>query len=516
MATPHTNSVPVSAQAGMSAGQRWTLTVSCLAVALVIASMAALYTALPQIATATGATQAQLTWVVDGYTLALACLVLPGGALGDRYGRRIVLLIGLVIVAVGSAVPLLVAEPGWVIAARVVAGIGAALVMPSTLSILTGSFPAERHARAVGIWAGVAGSGGVLGLLGSGAALAVWSWPSIFLALTLVAAVLAVAAATVPESRDHTRARIDVAGAVSSTVTIGVFVYAISEAPEHGWTSPLVLSLIVVAVAAGAVFVAVERRSEHPLLPIELFARRGFTAGTISLTVQFLVTFGVFLLLVQYLQLILGYSPLRSALALAPMIAPLIGLSLLAPWFSSRLGLRATTVAGMAAIAAGLLLLARVDSTTSYLQLLVPVLVMSAGLGLCTAPATTAVIADTPAAKHGIAAAVNDAAREIGAAVGIAICGSVLAAGYHDRIAPALARLPEPARGPVSDSLAAALAVADSAGPAGAPLAEFARQSFLHGIHLATLAVAGIAALGAVAALAAPGPSYQPDPRIRP
>lgn len=511
MTAPQLTDVPADSSR-MSPGQRWTLVVSCLAVALVVASMAALYAALAEIATATGATQAQLTWVVDGYTLALACLVLPGGALGDRYGRRIVLLAGLVVFAAGSAVPLMVTTPAWVIVARVVSGVGAALVMPSTLSILTAGFAPERHGRAVGIWAGVAGSGGVLGLLGSGALLQAWSWSSIFLALTVIAVVLAVAALTLPESRDTSGPRIDLAGAAASTITVGVFVYAVTEAPARGWTSPLVLGLLVVAIGAGAVFVAVELRSDHPLLPIRLFARRGFTAGVVSLAVQFLVTFGLFLLLVQYLQLILGYSPLRSATALAPMIGPLIVLSLIAPWLCQRIGLRWMTYTGMTIIAAGLIMLSAVDTDTTYLQLLVPVLVMSTGLGLCTAPATAAIVADTPTAKHGIAAAVNDAAREIGAALGIAICGSVLAAGYHDRIQTVLPQLPPPARGPVSDSLAATLALADRAGHQADPLAEFARHAFLHGNHNATLTVAAIAAAGGILALAAPGRTYQPHP----
>ncbi|MBF6277695.1 MFS transporter [Nocardia nova] len=514
MAVPQTDSIPVPAR--LSGAQRWTLVVSCVSVALVIASMAALYGALPQIAESTGATQAQLTWVVDAYTLALACLVLSGGAVGDRYGRRIVLVAGLVIFAAGSAIPLFADRPAWVIAARAVAGVGAALVMPSTLSILTAGFPADKQGRAVGVWAGVAGSGGVIGLLGSGLLLQVFSWRAVFVALTAAATILVVAALTLTESRDRDRPPVDVAGAMSSAAAVGVFVVAVTAAPEHGWTSPLVLTTLAVALAATVVFVLTESRVPHPLLPIRLLVRRGFAAGAVSLALQFLVTFGLFYLIVQYFQLILDYSPLQSALALAPMAGPLVGISLIAPWLCERAGLKIMTATGMSVIAAGLVWLSRIDTHTTYLYLLGPVLIMSAGLGLCAAPATAAIVADTPRAKHGIAAAVNDAAREIGAAIGIAVAGSVLAAGYHHRIQPALTHLPPPARGPVSDSLAAALAVADKAGPAAQPLADFARDAFLTGTHHATLTLAGIAATGAALALTAPGPSYHPHPEDQP
>ncbi|WP_067814804.1 MFS transporter [Nocardia inohanensis] len=502
MTAPHTDihSAPPSARA-----LRWTLTVSCAAVALVIASMAALYTALPQIAVSTGATQAQLTWVVDGYTLALACLVLPGGALGDRYGRRGVLIAGLVVFCLGAALPLLLRDPLWLIAARAVSGAGAALVMPSTLSMLTAGFPEHLRSRAIGLWAGVAGAGGGAGLLGSGLIMQRWDWPAIFIGLAAGAAVLAVAAVRIPESRDYTRPRIDFAGAATSAAAVGLFVAAITEAPHRSWLDPLTLGLCGGASVALGLFVLAELRVSHPLLPIRLFARRGFSSGIVSLTLQFLVTFGVFLLLVQHLQLILGYSPLKSAAALIPMMLPVVTLAIVAPWLTDRLGLRLMTCTGMSILAAGLALMTRITVHTGYLGVLWPMLISGIGLGLCATPATAAIVADTPVEKHGVAAAVNDATREIGAAIGIALAGSLLAAGYRDRIRPALPRLPEAVREPVADSLAAALAVADHAGPAARPLADFAKESFVHGNTRATLVLAVIAAAGAVLALAAPG-----------
>ena len=504
---------PVSA---LSRGQTWTLVVSCLAVALVIGSMAALYTSLSDIATATGATQSQLTWIVDGYTLAVACLVLPAGAIGDRYGRRGVLIAGLVVFSAASAVPIVTPEPVWLIAARAVSGVGAAFVMPSTLSILTAEFPAHQRDRAVGIWAGVAGSGAILGILCSGLLLEHWSWESVFVGLTIAGIVLLVAALTLPESREFAHPPMDYVGSVVVVAAIGLLVIAVTEAPQRGWADPVVVALFAVGVASAVAFVVVELRREHPLLDLRLFADRGFGAGTLSIVLQFLVLFGVFLLLVQYLQLVAGYDPLPSALALAPIIVPIVGISLPAPWLAQRWGLRVLTVSGLLTIAAGMLLASRLDAASGYTDFLWPLMILGTGLGLCTAPATAAVVAAVPVEKHGVAAAVNDAAREVGAAVGIAIAGSVLAAGYTSRIATALPALPAAAREPVSDSLASALAVAESSGPAGSQLAEVAASAFVHGYSHGAVVLSIITVGGALAlAVWSPGRQAPTDPDTR-
>ncbi len=359
--------------------------------------------------------------------------------------------------------------------------------------------------RAVGIWAGVVSVGALIGLLGSGLLLQVSSWTAIFLALTVAGVAVAAAAFTVPESRDRERPRVDVLGAVVSAVAVGLFVGGVTEAADRGWLAPATLGLLLGGLLAAGVFVAVELRSDHPLLPMRLFADRTFATGVVSLTVQYLASFGLFFLIQQYLQLILGYAAVAAAIAVAPMAVPLLPLCLLASRLTARLGLRFMTTSGLAVLAVGLFLVSRLDVHTSYLGVLWAVLVVGAGLGLCTAPATSAIITSTPEAKHGVAAAVNDATREIGAAIGIAIAGSLLAAGYRDRIGPVLARLPGPLRGPVSDSLAAALAVADHAGPRAGALADSARTAFVHGVAQATLALAIVTAAGAVLCLAAPG-----------
>lgn len=490
----------------LSRAQKWTLVVSCLAVALVIGSMAALYTSLPDIAAATGATQSQLTWVADGYTLALACLVLPAGALGDRYGRRAVLMGGLSVFSAASVIPLFAQDPFWLIVARTLAGVGAAFVMPSTLSMLTTSFPERLRGRAVGIWAGIAGSGAVVGILGSGLLLQQWSWLSIFVGLTVAGVLLLLAACTLSESRDESHPPMDVVGSVLIVSAIGPIVFALNEAPGHGWTDPSVLGLAGTGLAALLIFVIVELRRRHPLLQLRLFAHRGFGSGTLSIAVQFLVMFGVFLLLVQYLQLVLNYQPLQSALALAPIAIPLVSISVFAPWLSDRAGLRLVMASGLVVIAAGLYLTSRLQVGATYTDFLWPLLLMGTGLGMCTAPATTAITSAVSSDNQGIAAAVNDAAREVGAAVGIAVAGSVLAASYTDHLQPVLPMVPPPVREPVADSLAAALQAVDRSGPSGQPIAEIAREAFVHGTSQAALALTVITAISALAiALWAPG-----------
>lgn len=495
----------------LSSAQRWMLVVSCLSIALVVAAMAALYSALPGIAADTGVTQRQLTWVVDGYTLALACLVLPAGALGDRLGRRVVLIVGMAVFTLASAIPLILDGPLWLIGARALAGVGAAFVMPSTLSLLTAGFPEERRGQAVGLWAGVSGSGGALGIIGSGLLLQWLPWQSIFIAMTAIGAALFAAGWTVSESVDEDRPPLDLWGSVTVAAAVGSIVVAAMEAPVRGWLDPLVLGALAGGVVAATVFAIVELRVRYPLLDVRLFRNRGFGSGTLSLTVQFLVSFGVFMLLVQYLQLILGYTPLASSLAMGPMIVPLVAVSLFAPRLAERFGLRAITLVGLTIVGIGLLLIGRLDLTSGYVDLLIALVIMSTGMGLCSAPATAAIVTGTPVEKHGVAAAVNDAAREIGAALGIAVAGSVLAAGYSRHIAPALPQLPESARDPVSDSLAAALQVAERAGPQAEPLAEFAKSAFLEGFQQAGIALGCLTLVAAVLIAAwAPGASKRP------
>ncbi|WP_280460473.1 MFS transporter [Nocardia carnea] len=496
---------------GWSWTQRRTLVVSCLAVTLVIASMAALYTSLAQISIATGADHTQATWIVDGYTLALACLVLPAGALGDRYGRRRLLVSGLLVFAAASMIPTVTSSVDWIIGARVLAGIGAALVMPSTLSMITTAFPPGASARAVGVWAGAAGSGGLLGLIGSGLLLQWWSWQSIFIGMAAAAAVLAAAGFTLAESRSTAPTGLDPLGAFTGVTAIALLVWSLISVADRGWSDPYILAGLAGAALATELFILAELRGRYPMLDLRLFARRGFGCGAASLAVQFLVTFGLFMIVVQYLQLILGYSPLHAAVAVLPMGVAVVGLSLLSSRLTARYGLRLPTIAGLIVLATGLLLLTRLTAEGGYPGVLIPLSIVGIGIGLAAAPATTAIMTDADLDMHSVAAAVNDAAREIGAAIGIAVAGTVLATGYRTGIAPSLPQLPAPAREPVAHSLAATTQLAEQAGPQAQPLLDLALAAFLDGLHQTVFVLAVISLVAAALfAFWAPGPPQTP------
>ncbi|WP_199253901.1 MFS transporter [Mycolicibacterium mengxianglii] len=487
------------ALAEMSTRSRvWLLIVACLDVSIVISSMIALNTALGDIAVATSATQTQLTWVVDGYTLVLACLLLPAGAIGDRYGRRGALLIGLAVFTVASAAPLVLDSPLQLIAARAVAGAGAAFIMPATLSLLTAAYPKAERNKAVGIWAGVVGCGAVFGFLGSGLLLHIWSWQSIFWAFTVVGLVLFAFTCTVSSSRDENATPLDWPGAGLTAAAVAVFVFGIIEAPVRGWADPLVCGCLAAGVMLAGGFALVELRRRHPLLDVRLFGNPQFATGAVGITFLFFANFGFFFVAIQYIQLVMGYSALLTAFALCPLMVPVLLLGATNGWYLPRVGLRLVLFVGLLLIATGLLCMRLLEVDSSYWDLAWPLIVMSTGIGLCTAPTTSAIMGSTPDEKQGVASAVNDTTREIGAALGIAVAGSLLAARYDDALAPALGNLAPEVRGPALNSLAEALEVARQLGPSAGGLADLARTAFLSAMDSSLLAMSAVLVVAAV------------------
>lgn len=476
----------------------WLLTVVCLALLLVISSMVALNTALPDIARATSANQAELTWIVDSYTLVLACLLLPAGALGDRYGRRGAMLVGLAIFGVASVAPALWSDPLHLIIARGAAGAGAAFVMPATLSLITAAYPKDQRNKAVGIWAGAAGSGAVVGMLGSGGLLHLWSWQSIFWAFTAAAVALFVLSLTIASSKEDEPKPLDWVGAVVIGGAVAVLVLGILEAPVRGWSDPMVIGCIAAGVVGAVAFGLVELRMRYPLLDVRLFAVPAFATGAATITVFFLTMFGFMFVLMQYMQLVLGYSPVKTAFALTPIMGPMLILSVLSFWYLPRLGLRVVVFVGLTFIAAGLFLLSLVDTSSTYWDAATGMLVMSFGIGLCTAPTTSAIMNNAPDDKQGVASAVNDTTREVGAALGIALAGSLLASRYGDLLAPRLVGFPAPVQDAATNSLGQALDVAGRIGPAGAEVAEFAEAAFVDAMGSALSVMAILVAVSAV------------------
>lgn len=468
----------------------WLLTVACLDVLLVIASMVALNAALPDIALETSATQTQLTWVIDGYTLVLACLLLPAGAIGDRYGRRGALLVGLAIFALASVAPVFFDSPLQIIVARAVAGAGAAFIMPATLSLLTAAVPRSERTKAVGIWAGVAGSGAVFGFMGTGILLHFFSWQSIFWTFAITGVMLFVLTCTIRSSRDETGTPVDWLGGLLIAAAVAVFVFGVIEAPARGWADALVWIGIAGGLVLAALFAIVQLRRTHPLLDIRLFSRPDFTTGAVGITLLFFANFGFFFVVMQYMQLVLEYSPLQTAFALVPLAIPVLILGACTHLFLPRIGLRVAVTLGLLMIATGLVCLRVLEIGSPYFDLAWPLLIISTGIGLCTAPTTSAIMGAVPDEKQGVASAVNDTTREVGAALGIAAAGSVLAAHYGNALSPGLAAYPEEVRGPALDSLAQALAVADRLGPQGVELTELAQQAFLESMDLSLLVLA--------------------------
>ncbi|OBI63080.1 MFS transporter [Mycobacterium sp. E796] len=483
---------------GSPRARTWTLAVACMGVGLVVASMTALNTALGDLAVATSATQSQLTWVVDGYTVALACLLLPAGAIGDRYGRRGALLVGLLVFALGSAAPALLHSPLQIIAGRAVAGVGAAFVMPATLSLLTVAYPKEDRIKAVGIWAGTAGSGGVLGMFGSGLLLRFWDWHAIFWSLGVAGLAIFALACTVASSREANAPRIDSLGAVLIGAAVAIAVAAILEAPDRGWSDPLIWGGLVAGAIIAAVFGVVEFRTRHPLLDVRLFGDPSFATGVATIVVLFGATFGFFYLGMQYVQQIMGYSPLMTAVAFGPFMVPLGIFSALSFWYVPKFGLRLVLFVGTLTMAVGFLCMRTLDLHSSFLGMAWPTLILSTGIGFCTAPTTSAIMGAVPDEKQGVASAVNDTSREMGGALGIAVAGSILAGRYSHELAPRLAGFPAPVRGPATDSLAKAVEVAGKLGPQGGQLAEVSKAAFMTAMHASTTVMAVIVTIAAV------------------
>jgi EmrB/QacA subfamily drug resistance transporter len=470
-----------------------------LALVLVVAGVSMMAVAVPSLTAALSASPSDVQWIVDGYTVALAALLLPAGAFGDRFGRRRALILGIAIFGVASAASALSHSADTLIAWRVATGIGAALIMPGTLATITSVFPPERRARAVGLWVGFAGAGGILGMLVGGALLEQWWWGSIFVVSSVLAVVALIATlAAVPETRESEHVGLDPLGTFLSVLVIGGIVLGIIEGPNRGWGDPVTLVGIIGGVFAGFLFIAWELRTPTPLLDPRLFKLRGFATGSTSLFLQFFAIFGFFFISLQYLQLVLGYGTLKSAVALLPVAVVVLPLSPLAASLAERYGQRLIGAAGLVISAAGFVVIATMTASSSYWVLFAALLIIGSGTALAMTPATNAIVGSLPRAKQGLASAVNDTAREVGSAFGIAILGSAFNSGYRGRIDANLHGLPPAARAAAHEAPAAAIAVARKLGVSGNALAASARDAYMIGSRYAMGIGAALLVVGAV------------------
>ncbi|MDQ1433986.1 MAG: hypothetical protein QOF59_802 [Actinomycetota bacterium] len=470
-----------------------------LALVLVVAGVSMMNVSLSTLTAALGASPTDQQWIVDGYTVALAALLLPAGAIGDRFGRRRALVAGIAIFGLASAASAFTDSASALIVWRVLTGVGAALIMPGTLSTITSVFPAEGRAKAVGVWAGFAGAGGILGMLVGGALLEQWWWGSIFVVSSVLAAVALVATIlTVPESRESEHVGVDPLGAVLSVLAIGGLVLGIIEGPSRGWSDPITMVGILGGISAGFLFVGWELRTPSPLLDPRLFKLRGFATGSTSLFLQFFAIFGFFFISLQYLQLVLGYGTLKSALALLPIAVVMMPLSTVAASLAEQYGQRLIGSAGLLISAVGFVVIATMNASSGYWELLAALLIIGGGTALAMTPATNAIVGSLPRAKQGVASAVNDTARELGSAFGIAILGSAFNSGYRSNIDGNLRGLPPAARAAAHEAPAAAIAVAHKAGAGGDALAAAARDAFMAGSRDAMFIGAALLLVGAV------------------
>jgi EmrB/QacA subfamily drug resistance transporter len=482
------------------------LATMCLALVMVVSGVSMLNNALPHLAESLALSQSRQQWVVDAYTVALAALLLPAGAIGDRFGRRGAMIGGIVVYGLGMVWAATAGSANALIAARVVAGLGAAFIMPGTLSTITSVFPPEGRARAVGIWAGFAGAGGTIGLLLSGVLVDHFYWGSVFVVSGLFAAVALLAVIfLVPSTKAAEQIRLDPLGAGLAALGIGSLVLAIIEGPDRGWTDPLTLVAIVAGVVLIAGFVGWELRNRFPMVDPRLFRHRGLATGSAAIFLMFLAMFGFFFIGVQYLQLLHGYSALKAGLALFPMSVVFVVISPVAATLSERLGQRVVSAAGLFIAAAGFALFLTVTPGSGFSLFLITSLVLGLGIALAMTPATNAIVASLPPAKQGIASALNDLSRELGSAFGVAIIGSAFNTGYRSSIDQHLGSLPATVAGLAHEAPATAYEAAARLPGGGQVLVVHTNTAFISGLHAALIISGAAMFLGALyVALRAP------------
>ena len=483
--------------------RRWVvLAVLCVSLLVISLDTTVLNVAMPTIVRRLGATSSQLQWTVDAYAVAFAGLLLVLGSLGDRVGRKWVFLAGLAVFAAGSAGSAFSGTPDHLVVARACMGVGAAGIMPSTLSILSNVFTADRdRARAIGIWSGTTGVGVAAGPIVGGWLLAHFWWGSVFLVNVPIAVVgIAAAAFLVPNSRNVAAKRPDPVGALLSVAGMGVLLWGIIEAPSRTWTSPLVLGAFGAAAAVLTAFVRWELRSDHPMLPLAFFRSRRFSAAIGAMGLVLFGLLGAFFLLTQWLQFSLGYSPLQTGVRIGPIAVVLLVAAPLSSFLARIIGTKPVVFSGMALIAVGLGLLSRTTVHGAYADALPLLALIGFGTGLALAPSIESVLGSVPREEAGVGSATSDTALQLGGALGVAVLGTALNIRYQGHMSPLLAHQPVPGaiRSLILGSVGGALAVAQRVGgPLGTELAGVARQSFVNGMDLAL--VVGSAVVGAAA-----------------
>ncbi len=493
-----------TAQVGQPARTRWlALAVLCVTVLVANLDNTVLNVALPTLVRDLNATSTDLQWITDAYIIVFAGLLLAAGSLADRVGRKKTFLVGLAIFAAGSAGAAFSGGVATLIAARAGMGVGGALMIPSTLSIITNMFadPAERQ-RAIALWGGTSGLGVALGPIIGGLLLARFWWGSVFLINVPIAVVGLVAARwLVPDSKNADAHAPDLVGTVASISGIGLLLWSIIEAPSRGWSSALVIAAGAAGLVTLALFALWERHTTHPMLNLSYFRNRSFSAAITAVSTVTFGLYGALFVLTQFMQFFLGYTPLQAGVRVLPAAAAVVIVAPPSARLVRAIGTKLTMTAGLALIAAGLWQISTATMATTYAGTVLGMVLLGAGAGLAIPTATGSVIGSAPESDSGVASATNTTALQLGGALGVAVVGSLLDTRYQDNLA--LVHLPPAVAATVNSSLGGALAVAARAGGAvGQQLAGLARGAFISGMDLGLLIAAVVALAGAVVALA--------------
>ncbi len=462
----------------------WILGVLCLSVVIIGMDNFILNVALPTLVRSLDASETQLQWMVDSYILLFAALLLTMGSLGDRFGRRSVLQIGLVIFGVGSCFSAFSQSSNMLIMSRAFMGIGAAAIMPSTLSILTNVFPQEERVRAIGIWAGASAMGLAFGPILGGWLLENFFWGSVFL-INVPIAVFALVAGQIilPNGRDPAAPRLDPLGAALSVVGLISLVYGIIEVPTKGWTSGEIIAAFALAAVVLTLFAAWEIRIDHPMLNLRFFRNRSFTAANATTTLTFFALSSALFFVTQYFQFVLGYSPLQTGIRLLPMVVTMLIMSPISPRIAERFGNKPSVAGGMAITAVTMFYFSKTTADSGYSTILISLVFMAVGMFLAMVPATNSIMSSLPPGKAGVGSAMNDTTRQVGGALGVAVLGSILTSSYRSTIASSLAALPPSALATAKSSVGGAIAVGNAVGgPQGDAIANVAKDAFVRGM----------------------------------
>jgi EmrB/QacA subfamily drug resistance transporter len=483
--------------------RRWVvLGVMCLSLLLIVMDNTIVNVALPTLQRELGASTSELQWVVDAYILVFAGLLLTMGALGDRFGRRGALSIGLAVMGGASILSAFAGSADHLIATRALMGIGGALIMPATLSIITNVFTDRKErSQAIAIWAATAGLAVAIGPVTGGWLLEHFWWGSVFLVnVPVVVIALVLGRLYVPTSRDPAAPPLDLVGAGLSIAGLVTLVWAIIEG-ANGWTDPAVLGAFAAAAVLLGAFVAWERHTPTPMLDTNFFRNARFSAASGALMLTFFAMFGSLFLLTQFLQSVLGYTALQTGVRLLPMAAVQMVVAPLSARIVERVGSKIVVATGLTVGAVGLLMASRLTADASYGQVVASLVVLAVGLALVMPPATESIMGSLPLAKAGVGSAVNDTTREIGGALGVAVLGSVMSSTYRPRVSDAIAGVPIPAEQAraITDQVGAAMeAAARVGGEPGRLLADVASKGFADGMSIAFVIGAAALALGAV------------------